>query len=119
MAPFSLIAVQPVLALASARAPPTWRRNMKLKKVLRAVTAAAVLTGAANTHAVPQNQLSIPWHGIIDLGNGSPYDVYYQVFADPNNTLCSNGPLTCTFLGSPIIAKQDAAFTLGPAYTGQ
>ena len=92
---------------------------MKLKTVLRAMTAAAVLTGAANVYAVPDNQLTIPWQGIIDLGNGSPYDVYYQVFADPNNTLCSNGPLTCTFLGSPIIAKQDGEFTPGPAYTGQ
>lgn len=92
---------------------------MKVKNVFRAVAAAAIMAGAAGAHAVPANQLSIPWQGIIDLGVTSPYDVYYQVFADPNNTLCSNGPLTCTFLGSPIIAKQDSAFTPGPAFSGQ
>lgn len=88
------------------------------KKVLKAVAAAAILAGAANANATPQ--LNIPWEGIIDLGEASDYDVYYKVVADPNNTLCSNGPLTCSFLGSPIIGKQDdGGFTAGGAYTGQ
>jgi len=92
---------------------------MKVRNAIRAVAAAVILAGAVNAHATPANQLTIPWQGIIDLGTSSAFDVYYKVVADPNNLLCSNGPLTCTFEGSPIIAKQDGDFTAGPSYTNQ
>lgn len=92
---------------------------MKVKTALRAMALATVLAGAGTANAVPENQLNIPWEGIIDLGTSSIFDVYYKVVADPNNTLCSNGSLTCSFEGSPIIAKKDEGFTTGPSYTGQ
>ncbi len=92
---------------------------MKLMNAMRTMVAAATVFGAVGANAAPQSQLNIPWEGIIDLGEQSAFDLYYRVVADPNNTLCSNGSLTCLFEGSPIIAKEDEGFTPGPAYTGQ
>jgi len=92
-----------------------------IRKVLSVGSIATALLAVNAAYAAPPvSQLNIPWEGVIDLGTASTFDVYYRVFADPNNSLCSNGPLTCEFEGSPIIAKKDGdGTTTGDAYTGQ
>ena len=90
-----------------------------IRKVLSAGSLAAALLATSAAYAAPPvSQLDIPWQGIIEVGG--TFDVYYKVIADPDNTLCSNGPLDCEFNGSPIIAKKDGEGTTeGSAYTGQ